>query len=310
MSKNKLLYGAKIARLTGSGKTQYNNRGQSIRFAKQLHQRGYRVQHWKNISNRHVGVVVEDWQQQGLAVSTIKAYLSSVRQMCRAYGNETIHKNNSEFGVGKRCYITTQSKAVPEIVYRAVLDQLLSGSERFQRIGRQLTVMRELGLRHEEARKINPETALLSDGRIYISAGTKGGRDRILHTPSQEQIEAVKALTPFIGKHGNSWPNSVSESSWEKYVYKIISRMGLCIKTCGASLHGLRHAYAQARYRELTNLAAPCLYPSPSDYREAAYQQHGKDWRNTHDQAINILAHELGHNRGEVTTTYLGTIHG
>ncbi|WP_027361955.1 phage integrase N-terminal domain-containing protein [Halodesulfovibrio aestuarii] len=260
MSKNKLLYGAKIALLTGSGKTQYNNRGQSIRFAKRLHQLGYQVQHWKNISNRHIGVVVDDWQQQGLAVSTIKAYLSSARQMCRAYGNDRIHKNNSEFGVGKRCYIATQSKAAPEIVYRGVLDQLLSGSERFQRIARQLTVMHELGLRHEETRKINPTTALLPKGRIYISAGTKGGRDRILHTPSQKQIDAVKKLAPFIGKNSNSGPDEVSEASWKKYVCKIVGRMGLCIRACGASLHGLRHAYAQARHKYLTNLPAPCLY--------------------------------------------------
>ncbi|WP_235633767.1 hypothetical protein ACQ0P8_13485 [Halodesulfovibrio aestuarii] len=79
---------------------------------------------------------------------------------------------------------------------------------------------------------------------------------------------------------------------------------------CGASLHGLRHAYAQARHKDLTNLPAPCLYSSPSDYREAPYQEHDDTWRNRHDQAINILAHELGHNRGEITATYLVTIHG
>lgn len=309
MSKNKLLYGAQKAHLTGAGKTKYNNKGQAMRFARRLHQLGYRARHWKNITNRHVGVVVADWQQQGLAVSTIKAYLSSVRQVCRAYGNDRIHKNNSEFGVGKRSYIPKQSKAAPEIVYRAVLDQLLSGSERFLRIGHQMKVMHELGLRPEEARKMNPRNALLPDGRIYISAGTKGGRDRILHEPSQEQINAVKALAPFIGKNGNNWPDNVSEASWEKYVYKIISQNGLCIRACGASLHGLRHAYAQSRYQELTNLKAPCLYSTPADYRKAAYEKYGEDWRSTHDRAVNILAHELGHNRSEVTANYLGTIH-
>lgn len=111
MSKNRLLYGSKTAHLTGSGKTKYNNRGQSIRFSKRLHQLGYRVQHWKNISNRHVAVVVEDWQQQGLAVSTIKSYLSNVRQVCRAYGNDRIHKKNSEFGVRNRNYFKTNKNS-------------------------------------------------------------------------------------------------------------------------------------------------------------------------------------------------------
>ena len=310
MSKNKLLYGIKKASLTGSKKTQYNNKAQAMRFAKTLHKQGFRPQHWKNITNKHVGIVVDEWKQQGLKPSTIKAYLGSVRAITRAYGNESIHKENAEFGVKKRTTVAIQSHAVPEATYRKVREALLRGNEREQRIGHQITVMHNLGLRAEEARKLNPATALLPDGRIYISAGTKGGRDRIIQQPTPEQIASVNALQHYIGKNGNSWPDDVSEANWEKYTYKKVSALGLSKSACGASLHGLRHGYAQHRYHQLTKLNAPCLHPSPKEFRQAAVATHGSDWRKVHNQAVVILAHELGHNRGEITACYIGSIHG
>ncbi|MCT4535178.1 integrase domain-containing protein [Halodesulfovibrio sp.] len=310
MSKNKLLYGIKNAKLTGSRKTQYTNKAQAMRFAKLLFKLGYRPQHWKNITNKHVGVVVDEWKRQGKETSTIKAYVGSIRSLAKAYGNVSLHKLNSAFGIGRRSTIPKRSRAVPYKIYQEVKDHLLAGSERHKRIGHQLIVMNELGLRPEEARKINPDIALLPDERIYVSAGTKGGRDRIIHDPTKEQVEAVKALAPYIGQYGNSIPDTTSEANWEKYVYKVVSTLGLSIAACGASLHGLRHAFAHRRYHELTNLDAPCLHCNPETFRQAAYDEHGPQWRKVHDRAVVILAHELGHNRGEVTASYLGSIHG
>ncbi|OBQ55195.1 phage integrase N-terminal domain-containing protein [Halodesulfovibrio spirochaetisodalis] len=310
MSKNTLLYGIANAKLTGSRKTQYTNKAQAMRFAKLLFQLGYRPQHWTNITNKHVAVAVEEWLRQGKKISTIKAYVGSIRSVAKAYGNVSLHKENSAFGIGKRSTIPTRSRAVPAAIYQAVKDHLLAGSERHCRIGHQLIAMNELGLRPEEARKINPDVALLPDGRIYISAGTKGGRDRIIHDATKEQIEAVKGLAPYIGKYGNSMPDTTSEANWEKYVYKVVTALGLSIAACGASLYGLRHGFAHRRYRELTNLDAPCLHSNPASFRQAAYDEYGSQWRKVHDRAVVILAHELGHNRGEVTASYLGSIHG
>ena len=132
----------------------------------------------------------------------------------------------------------------------------------------------------------------------------------MLHNPTKEQIEAVKNLQPYIGKHKNSMPDTTNEANWEKFVYKTASKLGLSLKACGASLHGLRHAFAHQRYRKLTNLDAPCLHPNPAAFRKAAIAEHGNGWRTAHDRAVVILAHELGHNRGEVTASYLGSIHG
>lgn len=306
-SRNALVAKIKDAQLTGAGKTQKNNVAAARRFARILYDLGYKVRKWSNVRNNHVATVIDHWKELGHTTATIKSYLSGTRTVAKALGNDRIHDDFSKFGIERRKYVTNRPKTVPDNVYKKVLDELLKGPERYQRIARQIIVMRALGLRHEEARKMNPKTALLPDGRIYISAGTKGGRDRQLHNPTQEQIAAVKNLAPFIGRHGNSWPDKLKESSWEKYVYKTISALGLSIKKCGASLHGLRHQFALERYKALTEIQAPCLFNTPHNFRDAIYEQHGSDWKDVHDCAVNILAHELGHNRSEITAAYIGS---
>lgn len=309
--RNVLIANIRHATLTGSFKTKKNNVAAAKRFAGTLYELGYKVKKWRNIRNNHVAAVVKEWKKQGLTTATIKSYLSGVKAVATGSSNDRIHTDNSQFGLGRRNYVATHSRAVPENVFQRVMKELQqSKNERFKRIAAQMLVMRLLGLRHEEARKINPRVSLRKDGSIYISAGTKGGRDRILLEPTEEQINAVKALTPFIGQYGNSWPDNIKERTWEKYTYKVTKALGLSIQACGASLHGLRHAFAHSRYTELTNLQPPCLYSNPSEFRQAAYAEHGEDWRTIHDQAVNLLAHELGHNRSDVAVNYLGTIHG
>ncbi|MCG8529190.1 MAG: integrase domain-containing protein [Desulfovibrionales bacterium] len=309
-SRNFLIAKIRNSTLTGSSKTKHNNVKAAKRFASTLYQLGFKVKKWENVRNNHVAAVVEEWKKQGLSLATIKSYLSGVRAVARGVGNDRIHTENSEFGLGRRSYVARESKAVPDTVYYRIVDELRQGNEKRQRIAAQVVAMRLLGLRHEEARKIDPKLALLQDGSIYISAGTKGGRDRKILEPTKGQIDAVKGLDGFTGRHGNSWPDNMSEAAWEKYVYKVMSKMGLTIQACGASLHGLRHAFAHARYEELTNLRPPCLFSTPSDYRDAALQEHGSEWRDVHDRAVNILAHELGHNRSDVVANYIGSAAG
>ena len=164
MKRNGLLYGIRKAHLTGSGKAQYTNKAQAMRVAKILYQQGGKPTYWHKITNRHVSIVVEEWKRRGLKISTIKFYLGSIRAAARAYRNGRINKDNSEFEIAKRFTIPTTSRAVPKEVYEVVRNHLLAGFDRQQRIGHQMVAMKELGLRHEEARKMDP-VALQPDGR-------------------------------------------------------------------------------------------------------------------------------------------------
>lgn len=307
MKRPKLIYEVYRANLTGAEKTKFNHRSEAIRFAKALKKNGYGVQTWKNVTNKHVSVVVEHWKQEGLAVSTIKEYLTGVRAVALAYGNTSIHTDNSLFGLPRRSYLSGPSKAMPEEVYTYLHEMLCKGDDHKQRLAAQIRVMRELGLRHEEARKINPDLAILEDGRIYISAGTKGGRDRVLNFATDRQREAVQALTPYIGKYGNTMPDDMNEARWENFVYNTLKEYGITKKESGASLHGLRHAYAQQRYFELMGVNAPCRFQNVLEYRKEVFLAHGPDWKQQHRRAVNIITHELGHNRESITTIYLGS---
>ena len=305
--RDSLKYAIGRVRLSGSFKTVANHKQEAVRFVGTLRELGYGVSRWDNVSNLHVGAVVESWKAEGLSLATIKEYLSGVRAVALAYGNTKINSQNSAFGLGRRVYVNNLDKALPDGVYSAAVESLRRGNEDQQRVAAQLVLMRELGLRHEEARKFNPQKSLLKDGRLYICAGTKGGRDRMLHNPSGKQLDAARAVAKFIGKYGNSMPNGMSEKRWESYVYKQVAALGISRKACGVSLHGLRHAYAQARYKELTGFSPPCCFPNIKAYMLETVSICGQEWRNVHRDAVSILARELGHNRDSVVSIYIGS---
>jgi hypothetical protein len=64
-------------------------------------------------------------------------------------------------------------------------------------------------------------------------------------------------------------------------------------------VHGLRHAYAQARYRELAGFDAPAAGGPHS--RQLTPSQRDAD-----QHARQIVSRELGHEREQITAVYLG----
>ena len=64
-------------------------------------------------------------------------------------------------------------------------------------------------------------------------------------------------------------------------------------------MHGLRHAYAQERYVELTGWKCPAV--GGLDSKSLALEQREMD----HEARL-IISQELGHEREQVTAAYLG----
>jgi integrase len=76
-------------------------------------------------------------------------------------------------------------------------------------------------------------------------------------------------------------------------------RNGQCKAAGLSSMHGLRHAYVQARYLVLTGWKAPAAVgPSAQQLTPA---QRGQD-----RIARQTISRELGHERLQITTVYLG----
>jgi len=76
---------------------------------------------------------------------------------------------------------------------------------------------------------------------------------------------------------------------YEKHTQKV----GLC------KMHGLRHAYAQTRYQELTG------WPAPTNGGPTS-KQLTSEQKQTDLKARLIISKEMGHTREQITASYLG----
>lgn len=327
MPQDRLMRAAKNANLSGSAHTSFAHRQEASRFVDTLRELGYGVQKWQNVTNAHVAAVAERWTRgdengEGkLAVATVKEYLSGVRAVAASYGNDGIREKNDfrdasgEQIVGARVYVTNESKGVPEEKYQAALARLENGEhgENGRRLAAQMRVMHDCGLRHEEARKMNPDESIIvtrsmggeTREGLDIFRGTKGALRRRHDELTPEGLASVEGLRPFIGAHGNSMPDNMSERQWERLAYRIAADVGISRAEAGASFHGLRHEWAQSRYETLAGFLCPCRGGTPEQAREVA----GEDWRAVDREARLTLKFELGHgpDRDSVVSGYIGS---
>ncbi len=304
-----LLTGA-IQAVKGSGgsyKTRYNHTREVRRFVQTLRQTGFGVQKWQNLTNKHVAAVVDQWRSEKLSVSTIKEYLSGVRVVARYFDNDRIASDNRSFGLENRVYVTNQDRSVPQAAYeRAVAALKSSDSINDNRVAAQLMLQKSLGLRKEESFKFDARRSVLQDGRILVSAGTKGGRERIVHHVSSEARSAI-AYTKTVMSGNNTMATGVSERQWNTLFYRTIREHGISKKQGGASGHGLRHGYAQERYHQIAGFAAPVKFTCVEAFRENAEKSAGEDWRTLDREARSIIKGELGHHREDVVAVYVGS---
>lgn len=304
-----LRYAIGRARLSGSKKTIYNHKKEAHRFVDTLRELGMGVQKWTNITNRHVGLVVEQWRQD-MSPATIKSYLSGVRAVCRAFGNDSIHVSNDEFGVARRVLITNEDKAVSNEVYERVVTTLRSSVDPLRvRIALLLEYERVFGMRFEEASKFNPYRDF--DGETaHIHLGTKGGRPRWLgvwNDEQQELMERAQASGYYRSPKDGLIPADLTEEKWRNRVYNRIRPLGLTMEEDG-TMHGLRHAYAQERFEHLTGFAPPVCFDSKEEFEAQALERGGPDWREADELARCVIREEMGHSptRDDIDSQYLG----
>ena len=245
----------------------------------------------QDLKGRHVGALLRRWQSEGLAVSTIKNRMAVVRWWAEKIGNPGAVKSNEDLGIEKREYTTNENKSASI--------QTVDLSKMDERIAASLVLQSEFGLRREEAMKFQPEYAL--SGRSPLDAGTneirlkgswtKGGRDRVIPIKTQSQREAL-AKAAYLARSGSMIP---PDRSYRQHL--IIWEKETAAQGIGRT-HGLRHAYAQRRYLELTGWAAPAV---------AGIRKLTPDERTKDQEARKIISEELGHGRIAITNAYLGS---
>ncbi|WP_236074995.1 integrase domain-containing protein [Teredinibacter purpureus] len=196
-----------------------------------------------------------------------------------------VAKDNAYYGIAERVFVTNTSKA--RDLHSELLEKITD-----PHIKTSLELQKSFGLRREEAIKFRPDYA---DKGSYIhlkSSWCKGGKARDIPIRTDEQRELVKRAHLLAGK-GSLIPSHLMYVQQLRLYEKLTDAAGL------SKLHGLRHRYAQERYRELTGWPAPaCGGPSHKELEEN---------ERLNDRAARFaISQELGHEREQITVVYLG----
>jgi integrase len=160
------------------------------------------------------------------------------------------------------------------------------------RVGLQLALQATFGLRAREAMQFRPHVA---DKGAYLAltVGTKGGRDRVAPIDTPEKRALVDLAKTFAASRLASVSDpALTLAQVKNHYYHVLRGCGIT-RADGITGHGLRHGYANDRYRQISGEASPVRGGHAPD-RDA-------------DKAARLeVAEELGHSRESVTTHYLG----
>ena len=255
-------------------------------IANQLKGLGYRRMQPRSLKPKHVNALVAHWQDQGISVGTLKNRLSALRWWAKKVNKPSIIANdNTVYGIGKREYVAKESKALE------VDDKKLSKiSDSYVRLS--IRLQAAFGLRREESIKFNPNYAFKGDHIRLKSSWAKGGRTRTVPIRNDEQRQLLDEVKAFA-KGGSLIPAQLN------YVQQL-HRYERQLRNVGLSkLHGLRHAYAQRRYEELTGWKAP-VAGGPT------LKQLTPEQLAPNHEARAMISNELGHARADIAAVYLG----
>ena len=284
---------ADLLRLTrihreGSFNTQRSRKAHVRLIARHLAEAGFKRLKADNLKPKHVTALVERWKRDGISIGTFKNRLGALRWV---YGKVNKHflvpRTNAELGIGNRQYVTNENKARELTMAFGDVDKIKSPLVRMS-----LELQRAFGLRREESLKIRPAWADREHKLVLQGSWTKGGRPREIPIRTPEQRELVDRAKALAG-NGSLIPKEKSYINHLRVYKRQVAAAGF------DKLHGLRHAYAQERYAELTGRAAPAAG--------------GKSWKDLtpeeklEDSRVRLtISEELGHGRGEILRVYVG----
>lgn len=254
-------------------------------FAHDLVKKGYKLRDVQGLKQKHIFAVLEDWKNKGLSAATLKNRASALRFLCQRINKPNLMLSNDQFNLGKRQYKAISNRAIENPDFSQISNEHVRVSLELQRV---------FGLRREESLKIKPFIADKGEQLQLMPTWCKGGRGRFVPIQTEEQRHWLEEAKKLAGRFDASLIPDKKTYIQQRAVYeKQTYRAGL------KNLHGLRHAYAQRRYFEMTNRQAPICGGLKSS--ELTKEQKELDFK-----ARMILTEELGHSREQITVNYLG----
>lgn len=263
------------------------------RCMKDLHEQGYKLAHINGLKAKHIHVLVALWKQQGKNPATIKNYMSKLRKASVLLDKPQLVKpGNDTYQITRRSYAPTHNKAIHQVDFTRCTDPLIRLSLEAQSL---------FGLRREESMKLVISEAWQGNCLRIKPSWTKGGIGRTIQITNDEQRQWLSKAAGQVATGESLIPVSRNYKQHLGHYQVQIKQMG--INKC----HGLRHAYAQRRYHELTRqldpqgrgLVCPIVGGKSSKLLTA-------DERMLDRKAREILSRLLGHARIAITKIYCG----
>lgn len=270
----------------GSFGTQVQRERELTLIANQLHDLGYRCMNQRSLKPKHIEALVGRWLKEDIATGTIKNRMSAIRWWARKVDKQNVvARSNVHYGIPNRIFVTNESKA--KSLFEGDLAKVRDVHVRMS-----LRLQHAFGLRREEAIKFMPSVADKGDYLQLKPSWTKGGKARQIPIRTEAQRKFIDMVHKLAGK-GSLIPST------RNYVQQLRIYEGHTNRAGLSKMHGLRHAYAQRRYLELTGWQSPAAGGPTSKQLTTSHRQ--KDYG-----ARLTISKELGHEREQVTAVYLG----
>lgn len=269
----------------GSFATRANRHDMLQAVARDLKGLGYHLPGARSLKPKHVQGLVTLWQSQGLSDGTIANRLSAVRWWAeKANKASVVLRQNEEYGVAPVRRTAKRAQKLDREKLAKIEDRHIAMS---------LELQAAFGLRREEAIKFNPSYADQGDGIQLKGSWAKGGRPRYVPITHPKQRDVLDRAHALAGSGALIPPHRNYIEHLKAYEYQTL-RVGL------RNTHGLRHGWAQWRYKQLTG-GMECPAKGGADPKTLQ----GREWE-IDQNARQQLSLELGHNRIQITRTYLG----
>lgn len=256
----------------------------------QLHEAGIPISHVKHFKEKYIKLLVERWQEEGLSIGTLKNRVTKLRYVAKKINKPTIIPSNDVLGLGSRP-TAEKNRAIRDIDIKRFTQPHIQHSIRLQEL---------FGLRREESMKFILSQADKGTYLVLKGSWTKGGISRTVPVTTKAQRDFLNQLHTEL-KRGQSLIREGQTYVQQRNVYKWqVSMAGY------ANLHGLRHAYAQDRYRALTASSSntegwDCPFNGGMLTKNLTPEQ------KTIDHQVRLqISEEMGHSRKSITRTYIG----
>ncbi len=270
----------------GSYATQAQRLWMLTLIANQLHELGFRQMNAQSLKPKHVEALIKHWVDAKLAVATIKNRMTALRWWSQKVNRENvIARTNEHYGIPDRKFVTNVSKA-----QTMSAEALAKVKDTYIRMS--LELQQAFGLRREESIKFVPGYADRGDRLVLKDSWTKGGKAREIPIRTDAQRQVLDRARQVAGR-GSLIPAN------RNYVQQLRTYEGHTSRAGLSKLHGLRHAYAQQRYQEMTGWPCPAAGGPASAELGVAQKKADREARLE-------ISRELGHEREEITAVYLG----